>query len=330
MISYKEALARYEGAWSPPRSKKWQYPRMIDNARALKDTASTHYSIHKRDDGVIYYQVYDAKVATFYPPEADGSYKVEVSWVDTVTTARFFWEHGLHFSLLNCSDGTQARVPYVYKGSWTKPEITATLVFTAEELLDKSRSSHKDVYTLVSSAEDKAVRKEFRSKFDTLLTLAVLKLDTVRDSIILDANYGKPFASGWHAPRELIHFKKIMSDCSIDDALASNEFINSFMEAGEAVLSILASNRAYRAGGFDYVPTPNTHSYHSVTQQEYEERLAKRDQARKRAVDSITDKDFRNSLTDLLLNGFNIKQGKVSKPWGQFRDRLPTRYTVSN
>lgn len=325
MISYQEALNRYNNAYAPPRSKKWQPPRMVDNARALKNTATTHQSIHKTDEGIIYYQCYDAKVATFYPPESDGSYKVEVRWVDTQTTNKFFWQNGLNFYSHKCADGTTARVPYVFKGRWADPEISASLVFDVGGLLIKERSSHLDVYTNVSSAEDKAKRKAFKELFEPLITLSTFKLEDFRDNVSLDQYLGQPFRLGHNTPKAIVAFKNMTRE----ELKPDNPVVPPlFMEACQDVFNILASSRAYKAGGFDYIPRPYKHEGYERTQEQYEIEVHEQLHTRVQAAYSITTKDFTKSLTNMLLTSAGLKVGTVRKPWGQFRDNLPTRYST--
>ena len=113
MKSYNEALAHYDSITKPPRSKKWQSNVMHDNGKPLRRTSEDHMAIHKRDDGVIYYRLYNTNILTLYPPQADGTERRTFKYVGTQTTSTFMYDYGLNCYLVNMDDGTQARIPYV-------------------------------------------------------------------------------------------------------------------------------------------------------------------------------------------------------------------------
>jgi hypothetical protein len=114
MIDYQQALARYERATAPVRSTKWLV--MPDNPRYLTNVSQTHYGIHKKDDGTIYYRLYTTNIATFSPPDENGEYKVEIRYVSTTTTNNFLWLYGLSYYSLTTTDNKNVVVPYVQSG----------------------------------------------------------------------------------------------------------------------------------------------------------------------------------------------------------------------
>ena len=315
MQSYAQALELYNSRPVPPRSKKWK--EMADNARPLRRTGDTAKGIHMTADGVIYFRLYNTNIATLYPPQADGTYRVECRWYDSQTTRTFMYDFGLYYTYLLTTDDTRVSVPLV---PMSRP--CADLTFTADNKLITTRSWHADIYTAVSSAEDKQRRREFKAKLDTLITLAMFKLEKYRTNVTIDANYGRPFAGGWHLPDSLRVFErkvldskyanmaKHFEDFNFDDP----EFIEALLNAGQGVFDVLASKRAWVE---DVVRT-----YYRATPEQQQEFEAKR----RKIIEEITPEDFSKSLHNKLLSMFDLKKGSERKAWGQFQPSLPRKF----
>ena len=324
MKSYNEALAHYDSIATPPRSKKWKPEVMPDNGKPLRRVGETHMAIHKRDDGVIYYRLYDTHIVTLYPPNADGTERRTFKYVGTQTTTQFMFDYGLHCYSVTMDDGTEARIPYVANGRWAQNDlITADLVFNTNNQVIRSRSSHKDVYTMVSSPDDKLKRKEFKQRLESLITLASFNIASLIDNVTIDGNWGAPFGTQYSEPRELIAIKQYIRayGASLDD----NEFIQKFMEGVQGAFDVYASKVVYNGGGYNYTSFwhINDPAERDKAEQQYKaELLAKRDEI----VRNIDDKSFRKSLTNMLMTSANLKTGSVKKPWGQFMPKLPVKW----
>lgn len=325
MKSYNEALAHYDSINKPPRSKKWQSDVMHDNGKPLRRTSEDHMAIHKRDsDGAIYYRLYDTNILTLYPPQADGTERRTFKYVGTQTTSTFMYDYGLNCYLVNMDDGTQARIPYVPNGGWSdNDKLTADLVFNAEGQVIRSRSSHKDVYTMVSSPNDKLKRKEFKQRLDSLITLASFNMVSLIDNVTIDGDWGKPFGTAWNEPRELVQLRGYIRQfgASIED----NQFIEHFMAGVQGAFDVYASKLVYNAGGYDYCGFWHINDANERAKAEQE---FKTEQLTKRAeiIAGIDEKGFRKSLTNMLLTSASIKTGSVKKPWGQFMPKLPVKW----
>jgi hypothetical protein len=138
--------------------------------------------IHKTNEGAIYYRLYNTNVATFYPPDTDGNYKVVMEYYDSQTTNIFMYENGLHYYGFETTEGKQVRVPYVrsWNSETQRNEPSATLWFNKDHKLIVDKSSHRDIYTMKSSTEDKSKRKEFRQKLETLSNPRTLSLTRIQ------------------------------------------------------------------------------------------------------------------------------------------------------
>jgi hypothetical protein len=324
MKSYQEALNHYNSIKKPPRSKKWAVGAMPDNGKPLRRTGETHMGIHMRDDGAIYYRLYDTHVATFYPPQQYGEERKTFKYVPTQTTMAFMYGYGLHAWEVSMDDGTKARIPYVQHGGWRENDkVTADLVCNKYGQVIRSLSSHKDVYTMVSNDEDKAKRKELRAKVEHLITLALFKLPNLKEDVTVEAAWGEPFGTAYNNPRTVEQLKQHirLADVNIDDP----QFIEKFMEALQDLFNLYASKLCYDAetfGYFRYWELPEGADRVSA------ERQFKIDQQNKQfaVVADITPDGFKKSLTNMLLSASNLKTGSVRKPWGQFMPTLPVRW----
>jgi hypothetical protein len=310
MRSYNDALIHYNRLTTPPRSKKWR--AMPDNAKPLVRVGTPNKSIHMTSEGAIYYKLYDTKIATFYPPNADGEYLVECKYYNSITTNTFMNDNWLSYTCLTASDDSVVRVPYV---AARKTPLSASLVFNAQEKLIVSKSHHPDVYTSVTSPEDRAKRRELMAELDILVTLCELKLEQYRADVTLEEAYGAPFMRNHRRPSQIALFEQMMNDLlyrkqrdgtPID--VNNKEFVDTVLELGQGVFDILASSRAYeRDGTFSYRAQFMNHD------------------ARRDAINSVTTEDFKRSLYNRLLKGFRLDKGSARKVWGQFMPTLPTK-----
>lgn len=331
MKCYADAVNHYDAITKPPRSKKWKPDTEAgrDNGKPLRRTSETHMSIHKRDnDGSIYYKLYDTIVATFYPPQADGTERRTFKYVATQTTEAFMSSYFLHFGNVVMDDGTEARIPYTPHGGWRdNDKLTADLVVNSCGQVVRSRSSHKDVYTMVSSADDKLKRKEFKKRLESLITLATFNMVSLQANCQLDCQYGEPFGTAYNEPRELSSLKRYIRLQGAD--LEDEVFIGMFMPAVQGAFDVYASKLAYIAGGWDwgnYYWEGNTRLTDEEGQARKAEHEKQKEQIRLNTLANITPEGFTKSLTNMLLTAAQIKAGTVKKPWGQFMPKLPYRW----
>lgn len=331
MKCYADAVNHYDAITKPPRSKKWKLGTDAgkDNGKPLRRTSETHMSIHKRDnDGAIYYKLYDTVIATFYPPQADGTERRTFKYVATQTTDAFMSSYFLHFYSVKMDDGTEACIPYATHGGWRDNDmLTADLYVNPNNQVIRSRSSHKDVYTMVSSAEDKVKRKEFKQRLESLITLATFNMVSLQANCQLDQQYGEPFGTAYNEPRELLQLKRYIREKGAD--LEDEVFIGMFMPAVQGAFDVYASKLAYNAGGWEW----GNYYWEGTTRLTDEQGAARRaehekqkEQIRLNTIASVTTEGFTKSLTNMLLSAANLKTGSVKKPWGQFMPKLPSRW----
>jgi hypothetical protein len=326
MKSYQEALSHYNSIKKPPRAKYWTTGAgTVNNGKPLRRTSEGHMGIHMRDDGAIYYRLYDTRIALFYPPDTDGTERKVFKYVGTQTTGTFMQEYGLQFYYVTMEDGTEAQIPYVSNGTWAENDkVTADLIFNAEGQVIRARSAHKDVYTMVSNDDDKAKRKELRDKVEHLITLSLFKLPQLKEDATVEESWGQPFGTSYrNAPREVEHLKQYLGNHELD--INDERFISMFMESLQSAFNLYASKVCYDAGLFvwgrfwdipDQAQREEAARKHKIDQQE--QRFAK--------VADIDEKAFKKSLTNMLLSACNIKTGSVKKPWGQFMPKLPRKW----
>ena len=321
MRTYEEALAQYERSKEPTRSKKWL--GMADNPRYLRNVSADHMGIHKTNDGAIYYRLYDTKVAIFYPPTPDGTRYVETNYYASQTTNIFMYENGLNYHELTTTEGKQVRVPYV--PSWDRSQgqhtPSATLWFDDTGRLIVGKSWHKDIYTYKSSAEDKQKRKQFKAKLDTLMTLAMFRLPEYRANVTTSEDLGQPFGTAWrNAPIEIRRFDEVAMKLGADNT-EHPEYIEKFLDLGQAVFNILASHKVY-----SHIPEGERWAGQlfrmwgkSADQQQ---ELIKQQHA---IAEEVTAEEFKKSMTSRLLGVASLKTGTVKTPWGQFMESLPRK-----
>jgi len=322
MITYEDAVSRYEHSKAPTRSKKWL--NLPDSPRYLRNVSADHMGIHKTSDGAIYYRLYNTKVAIFYKPLADGTRLVQTNYYDSQTTNIFMYENGLHYYDLITTEGKAVKVPYV--SSWSRDTQqhtpSANLWFNAEGKLIVEKSDHKDIYTFKSSAEDKQKRKEFKTKLDTLLTLAMFRLPEYRANATIDENLGQPFGTAWrNAPAEIGDFERVVNKLGADRT-EDPQYIQAFLDLGQAVFNITASHKVYAYVTEGYKWAGGLFRTWGKQGDELQALLKKQ----REIADEVTAEEFRKALTNRLLSVANLKTGSVKTPWGQFMSSIPRKY----
>jgi len=175
----------------------------------------------------------------------------------------------------------------------------------------------------VSSPDDKAKRREFKQRLESLITLASFNMTNLIDNVILDSTWGQPFGTAWNEPRDLVTLKSYIKQHGA--SLEDSKFIELFMGGVQGAFDVYASKVVYNNDGFGY---KSFWHIDNAEERAKAEQAFKVDQLRKREelVASIDDKSFRKSLTNMLLTSAGIKTGSVKKPWGQFMPTLPCNY----
>lgn len=331
MISYSRALEVYNNSKAPKRSNTWL--SMPDSARYLHNVRATHYGIHKTADGAIYFRLYSTNLVTLYPPNENGEYRVDVRYVHTQTTRKFMWWWGLDYDNLNTNDGRCVAVPYVGVTHWRDGDPTAKLMFDASDKLIVDKSWHEQIYTKVSSAEDKVQRKMIRQAIKNLVTLNEFRLHTFKENCQVHQYLGQPFGTSYrNMPMGIgnleSHIKYALRDNAMRDNgydlsqfdFNDNKFIELFMDAGQDVFNILASHRVYSAGLFKWVSRWNK------TQAEIQDMDRKQIEERVPVINEISGEELNKAFVNRLLSLFGVKEGTALKDRGQFPNKLPNKW----
>jgi len=319
MRTYEDALHHYENSKAPKRSQKWK--KYSDNPRYLNGVSNWHKGIHREDaTGAIYYRLYNTNVAKFYPPLNDGTRKVEMMYYSSQLTSIFMFDYCLHYQNQTTTEGKSVVVPYV-QGGYQDTEPSATLWFDSFGKLIVDKSKHKDIYTYRSSNEDKQKRKDFKTKLDTLVTLAMFKLDEYKNHATFKDEYGAPFGSQYREPITITNFKRYITSPDLFD-VENPEFVNNFLDLGQGVMDILASKRIY-----NYVLEGERWSGSLFsTWSKTPEQLDANNLKMRNICNAITADEFKKSFVNRVLEVAQIKTGTVKTPWGQFRDTIPHKF----
>lgn len=80
--SYEAAHRMFEKPG--PRGRVW-----ADNERPLGDNRQQHYRVARNYDGSYSVILYRTTMARYYPPAADGSYRIDLTWDGRVTSSGF-------------------------------------------------------------------------------------------------------------------------------------------------------------------------------------------------------------------------------------------------
>lgn len=323
MRTYEDAVNHYNKSKAPKRSAKWK--RYSDNPRYLNGVSNWHKGIHKEEaTGAIYYRLYNTQVAKFYPPEFDGSRKVIMHYYSSQLTNIFMYDYGLHYHTPVTTEGKEVRVPYVDSGrEGGDDNASATLWFDRNNKLMVHRSKHKDIYTMKSSTEDKAYRKQFKDRLDTLVTLALFRLEEYKANASLKDDYGAPFNTQYREPPTITTYKQFMRHKQGDlPDVENSEYVNCFLDLGQGVMDILASKKVY-----NYVPDDKRWGGTLFGQWGKSQDEKDADNLLMRTIcNSITADEFKKSLINRVLDVAQLKTGTVKTAWGQFMDTIPHKY----
>ena len=320
MKTYENALRHYNNCQAPTkRAKKWL--RMPDNARYLTRSGDTHKSIHKTNDGTIYYRLYNTDIATFYPADEQGHYKVVMNYYNSQTTDNFMHRFGLHYSYnIQTTTGDTVVIPQVpARGDF---DHSAVLFFDEDWRLVKERSKHRDIYTYKSSDEDKAKRKVFKEKLDTLITLACINIGQYKENVTIDRDLGAPFMTSYDLPKPISEFQAFIRTYGcwdLDKEVSNPEFVSKFMSMAQSVFDILASNKIDREHGRNGV-------YLWKGWRDAPDVLADKEEKRWDIAQAVTVDEFKKSLVNRLMNIYGIKIATKSVAWGQFMPSIPRMY----
>ena len=210
--NYTEADNHFIDTRKPPRSKKWD-----ENERPLKNVSAYHYRLIRHRGGEFYDVVlYNTTMARFYKPTAEG-HERRLYMGHYSQTSKSFMHTVLHVGPITYMAVQPIEQPYyrwaeqdkkvsVFIGEGKRigddmgMDYSADLWFDANDLLLVDKSRALDAHRLVSTAEDKARRKELRQLMEGYAMLMAMRLpEFLNENTILSS-------------RDTIAFNKINSD----------------------------------------------------------------------------------------------------------------------
>lgn len=320
MKSYEDALRHYNSRPVPPRSKKWK--EMADNARPLKRVGESQKGIHMREDGAIYYRLYDTNIMTLHPRKPDGTALIEMRYCNSPTTNNFMSDFGLWYGALLTTEDKHVRIPAVQtRYSGRGYGLSATLVFDKDNKLIVPQSWHAPIYTKIMSEDDKAQRKHITQQLDTLFTLTMFRLADFKTNAEITADHGAPFRNGsgnYYNPSPVEKLQDYVTGARFStDILHNEEFIKLAMNAGQHIFDVLASKRCYAAECIMSI----------WERKNYPERVAAQDAMRDEIIEAVTPEDYVKSFKSAILRMFRVG-GNARKDWGQFRETLPNKWVA--
>jgi hypothetical protein len=324
MISYAQALTLYNNITKPPRSDYWRNQTQ-DNAKPLNGTGQRHKSIHMTDDGVIYFKLYQTKIATLYPPMTDpttgaSTFTAVLRYYNSVTTNKFMSDQRLCYFRQRTKDGQYVAIPYV-TGYVTKNSISAVLTYdtlTNRLLVDKSW--HPVIGTKHLGVEDKERRAYVRKRLESCLTMLALSTDRLLADAHVERQYMQAFLSVEQYPSRPIRdlryeLQRMLIGCGRDATsfdFDNQEFIEAVMDAAPDFMTRHLSLRTA-----SYLDGLTWHQgFPTMTE------------AAEHVRPTITPQTFVKSVSDFLFRSFNLDKGTKPNPLPMFKERLPRKYSV--
>lgn len=234
--NWAEADAYWHKTKKPPRSKKWE-----ENERPLRNTASWHYRLEK---GNGYYDVclYHTVMARFFEPSSIGERRCYVGH-DSQTSKGFMLDVlGVHtFKQFDTTDGRKVVAPIVAK-RLPNSDFSADLMFV-DGKLDVEMSQHTPLFKMVSSAQDKAERKQVKQAMDSLFMLCAVRMPELERTTQADFNV----AGAFYAAKRRYDEERAVQDMVQDFLLGahpSQEHIAKFMKIADNTYQKIVSDRA--------------------------------------------------------------------------------------
>ena len=262
--TYTEAHNHFTDTNKPPRSKKWD-----ENERPLKNSSAYHYRLIRHRGGEFYDVVlYQTTMARFYKPTVEG-HERRLYMGHCSQTSKSFMSTVLHMGPIVPMAVQPLERPYyrwdeqdkkvcvfIGEGRGIGDDMgmaySADLWFDADGLLLVDKSRALDAHRYVSTAEDKAKRKELRQLMEGYAMLMAMRLpEFLNENTIVSS-------------RDNIAFNKINSD---DRGL--REFVNAvklgeqpterhieaLVQYTDNAVSALASRRAADFANLPWVGT---------------------------------------------------------------------------
>lgn len=210
--NYTEAHNHFTDTNKPPRSKKWD-----ENERPLKNSSAYHYRLIRHRGGEFYdVMLYNTTMARFYKPTVEG-HERRLYMGHYSQTSKSFMHTVLHVTPITYMAVQPIEQPYYRWAEQDKKvsvfigegrgigddmgmDYSADLWFDANDLLLVDKSRALDAYRYVSTAEDKAKRKELRQLMEGYAMLMAMRLpEFLNENTIVSS-------------RDTVAFNKINSD----------------------------------------------------------------------------------------------------------------------
>ena len=311
MITYEHAKNLFESTKKPPRSKKYS-----ENQRPLRRVQESGLMLEKDNDNYVY-RINGTSVATFYPPNNQGEYKVGLNWNGRSLDLPLMHKYvGMYHSVkVETTLGDQVVVPLNPRYDRETEKFSALLTFDSSHKLIVEKSKHYPVFILKSTGEDKAKRQKLKKDLEAYITLQMFKLASLKNNCNATERQGRPFGESGLS----YGMRAKMQDFLRQDVLPleSQEFAMAFDDVAQHSFNMLASKRMW-----------NTNSSMFNDWRWRNDPALKSDalEMRQDIIHAITEDDMKNSLVTELLNLANLKAGSEDVPLPQFANKLPRKY----
>jgi len=251
--NYKEADNYFIDTNKPPRSKKWD-----ENERPLKNVSAYHYRLIRHRGGEFYDVVlYNTTMARFYKPDAQGHERrlymghysqTSTSFMNTVlyvSPITFMPVQPLERPYYRWDEESKKVAVFIGEGKRIGDDMgmdySADLWFDADGLLLVDKSSALDAHRLVSTAEDKARRKELRQLMEGYAMLMAMRLpEFLNEKTVVSSRDTVAFSktnSDDYGLREFVNAVKLGEQ-------PTERHIEALVQYTDNAVSALASRRA--------------------------------------------------------------------------------------
>jgi hypothetical protein len=255
-----------------PKTKRGGTLLWDEFERPLGNKTLWHYRIEASrqgtDAGPDYYDMclYNTTMARFFRPEADGSEMREYVTHGSSDSSAFMFSVlriGYHSIREVTTDSKHVEIPIGYHLHDTH------LYFTADDVVDISRSKHSTAHTSIATAEIKAWRKETKAHLKTLTMLWEMMVPEWRGAgTVADTTNSHRYArrvSAGYAFSTLVNKASLYRDiqnCDYEGTAApTQEQVEAMQALYKACVQFVVCRKAWNDDTTDIVPANITKSF---------------------------------------------------------------------
>lgn len=256
--SYADAHNFFEKTNKPRRSVKWS-----EHQRPLKGTGFYHYRIEQGAQALYYDLVlYSTVMARFHKPDAEGVEHRQYKGDGSQTSRGFMWNVLRVDEFTSVKDTEDvARIMPVYTKALPQSRFSVEAFFAPGDKLMVGKSQHTRHFREVSSAEDKARRRDLKQAYESLIMLAAMRIPEWTHNAPLDYNAAGRFSTTT-TPYVYSSPLKHLGEDMLQGREPWAADINDFMKVAERVFVKCASDDAHANGLLKWAsPKGMTHAH---------------------------------------------------------------------